>query len=39
MRQKWEGDCCLWVFNETFLKKYAESLKKIKGAVWELPAK
>ena len=39
MRQKWEGDCGLWVLNEMLLKKYAESLKKIVGAVWELPAK
>ena len=35
MRQKWEGDCGLWVLN----KIYTESLKKIVGAVWELPAK
>ena len=39
MCQKWEGDCGLWVLNEIILKKYAESLKKIVGAVWELPAK
>ena len=39
MCQKWEGDCGLWVLNEIILKKYAESLKKIMGAVWELPAK
>ena len=39
MCQKWEGDCGLWVPNEIILKKYAESLKKIVGAVWELPAK
>ena len=39
MRQKWEGDCGLWVLNEIILKKYAESLKKIVGAVLELPAK
>ena len=39
MRQKWEDDCGLWVLNEINLKKYAESLKKIVGAVWELPAK
>ena len=37
--QKCEGDCGLWVPNEIVLKKYAESLKKIVGAVWELPAK
>ena len=39
MCQKWEGDCGLWVLNEIILKIYAESLKKIVGAVWELPAK
>ena len=39
MCQKWEGDCGLWVFNEIIFKRYAESLKKIEGAVWELPAK
>ena len=39
MCQKWEGDCGLWDLTEIFLKKYAESLKKIVGAVWELPAK
>ena len=39
MCQKWEGDCGLWVPNEKIFKKYAESLKKIVGAVWELPAK
>ena len=39
MWQKWEGDCGLWVLIEIVLRKYAESLKKIVGAVWELPAK
>ena len=39
MCQKWEGDRGLWVLNEVALKKYDESLKKIVGAVWELPAK
>ena len=39
MCQKCEGDCGLWVLNEIILKIYAESLKKIVGAVWELPAK
>ena len=39
MCQKWEGNCGLWVPNEIILKKYAEILKKILGAVWELPAK
>ena len=36
MCQKWEGDCGLWV---PILKKYAESLKKTVGAIWELPVK
>ena len=39
MYQKFEGDCGLWVLNVIILKIYAESLKKIVGAVWELPAK
>ena len=39
MCYKSEGNCGLWVLNEITLKKYAESLKKIVGAVWELPAK
>ena len=39
MRQKYEGDCGLWVLTEIILKRYAESLKKIVGAVCELPAK
>ena len=39
MCQKWEGDCGLWVLNEIIKKIYAESLYKIVGAVWELPAK
>ena len=39
MCQKWEGDCGLWVLNEIIKKIYTESLKKIVGAVWELPAK
>ena len=37
--QKLEGDCGLWVLNEMILKKYNECLKKIVGAIWELPAK
>ena len=36
---KWEGNCGLWVLNEIIKKMYTESLKKIMGAVWELPAK
>ena len=39
MCQKWDGDCGLWVLNEIIFKKHSESLKKIVGAVWELPAK
>ena len=39
MCPKWKSECGLWVLNEILLKKYAESLKKIVGAVWELPAK
>ena len=39
MCQKWEGDCGLWVLNEIILKIYPENMKKIMGAVWELPAK
>ena len=42
--QKWygpkcEGNCGLWVLNEIIKKTYPENLKKILGAVWELPAK
>ena len=39
MRQKCEGDCGLRVLNEINTKKYLENMKKIVGAVWELPAK
>ena len=39
MDQKCEGNCGLWVLNETINKTYPENLKKIVGAVWELPAK
>ena len=35
MGQKREGNCGLWVLNEIIKK----NLKKIVGAVWELPAK
>ena len=34
-----EGNCGLWVRNEILKKTYPENLKKIVGAVWELPAK
>ena len=37
--QKCEGNCGLWVLNEMIKKMYPENLKKIVGAVWELPAK
>ena len=37
--QKCEGNCDLWVPNEILKKSYPENLKKILGAVWELPAK
>ena len=39
MGQKCEGDCGVWVLNEIIKKTYPESLKKIVGAVWKLPAK
>ena len=39
MSQKCEGNCGLWVLNEMIKRMYPESLKKIVGAVWELPAK
>ena len=39
MCQKCEGNCGLWVLNEMIKKIYPENLKKIVGAVWELPAK
>ena len=39
MCQNWEGDCGLWVLIEIILEIYAESLKKIVGAVWKLPVK
>ena len=34
--QKCEGNCDLWVLIK---KVYPENLKKIVGAVWELPVK
>ena len=39
MGQKFEGNCGLWVLNEIIKKIYSENLKKIVGAVLELPAK
>ena len=39
MCQKCGGNCGLWVLYEIHnLIKYAENMKKIVGAVWELPA-
>ena len=37
--QKCGGDCGLRVLNEINWKMYPENMKKIMGAVWELPAK
>ena len=37
--QKCEDNYGLWVLNEIIKRMYPESLKKIVGAVWELPAK
>ena len=39
MHKKCGGNCGLWVLNEITKKIYPENLKKIVGAVWELPAK
>ena len=39
MGHKCEGNCGLWVLNEILKKTYPENLKKIVGAVWELPTK
>ena len=39
MGHKCEGNCGLWVLNESLKKTYPENLKKIIGAVWELPTK
>ena len=39
MYQKWEGYSGLWVLNEMSKNIHTESLKKIVGAFWELPAK
>ena len=39
MGQKYEGNCGLWVLNETLKRMYSESLNKIVGAIWELSAK
>ena len=39
MCQKCGGICGFWVLNEIIKKIYPENMKKIVGAVWELPAK
>jgi hypothetical protein len=39
MGQKCEGNCGLFVLNEIIKGKYPENLKKIVGAVLELPPK
>ena len=39
MGQKCGGNCGLWVLHEIILKKIPENLRKIVGALWELPAK
>ena len=39
MCKKCGGICGLWVLNETMQKKYPENMKKIVGAIWEIPAK
>ena len=39
MCQKCGGKSGLWVLHEIVNKTYAENMKKIVGAVWELPAK
>jgi hypothetical protein len=39
MGQKCGGNCGLWVLHEMIKKIYPENLRKIVGALWELPAK
>ena len=39
MRQKCGGNCGLWILHEMIQNKYSENLRKIVGALWELPAK
>ena len=39
MCQKCGGDCGLLVLYEIIKEKYPKNMKKIVGAVWELPAK
>ena len=38
MGLKCEGNCGFWVLNEMIKNIYPENLKKIVGAVWDLPA-
>ena len=38
MGQKCEDNYGLWVLNVIMKKTYPENLKKIMGAIWELPA-
>ena len=39
MCQKCRGIFGLWILNEIIKEMYAENMKKIMEAVWELPAK
>ena len=39
MCQKCGGKSGLWVLHEIIDKRYAENIKNILGAIWELPAK
>ncbi len=39
MCQKCGGKSALWILHEIVNITYAENMKKIVGAVWELPAK
>ena len=39
MRQKCGGNYGLWIHYEITQNEYSENLKKIVGALWELPAK
>merc|ERR1712051_812241 len=38
MRQKCGGNCGLWILHEIIQNEYSENLRKIVGALWELPA-
>ena len=39
MGQKCKGNCDFWVLNKMIKKMYPENLKKVMGAISELPAK